>query len=114
MKKFFNDKEHAMTDDVYGWAKRFEDRMDGLETAIHQTLSRVKLTEELMKNIMKMKPADVHKNGEVILDRRRSVQDRRTEKSRDFRKICWTGASMGTGVSCRRGSYDNKNEDVDF
>jgi len=52
--------------------------------------------------------------GEVVLDRRRGLTDRRTEKARMFRQWMWTGASIGSGVSCRRGNYDNKNEDVDF
>ena len=91
-----------MTDDVYGWAKRFEDRMDGLETAIHQTISRVKLAEELIKNITKMKDIVVTSYGETILDRRSNDLDRRTEKSRDFRKLCWTAHALGTSRTDRR------------
>jgi hypothetical protein len=50
-------------------------------------------------------------DGEVILNRRVGTVDRRTEKARMFRQWMWTGASIGSGVSCRRGNYKTEKED---
>ena len=49
--------------------------------------------------------------GEVVLNRRVGTVDRRTENARQFRQWMWTGSSIGSGVSCRRGSYTGSPED---
>ena len=67
---------------------------------------RLLALEEKMRELVMVKD----KEGEMILNRRAGLGDRRTEKAREFRQWMWTGSAIGTGVSCRRGSYDEENK----
>jgi len=82
----------------------------------HQKLEqKIKSLEQKIKSLEQLVESWCGaEDGEVVLNRRRGNKDRRTEKARMFRQWMWTGASIGSGVSCRRGNYDAENKDVDF